>query len=203
MGGLLGLPAPFRRGARTGGGARAVPAAVLYRESLNTSLREIRANLRAIVLAAWPWSSRRCAVAYAPQALGVEPRGGLDLGAGWPDGRPAVAGLAKRIPRRTPHHPAHGEPHQRRYRPGAVRRAVEARRRRDADPPAPLAGPGRRPPPAASPPACSPPARVMLDRRRLDDPKREGGLSILRRSSRSCSPSPCTPAASWPSWSPA
>jgi CPA1 family monovalent cation:H+ antiporter len=77
--------------------------AILYWESLNTSLREIRANLRVIVLSSVVLVVvTMVAVAYAAQALGVESRAAWVLGAVLaPTDAAAVAGLAKRLPRRT------------------------------------------------------------------------------------------------------
>jgi Na+/H+ antiporter len=76
--------------------------ALLYWESLNTSLREIRANLRVIVLASVGLVIATMAtVAFAAQALGVDPRASWVLGAVLaPTDAAAVAGLAKRLPRR-------------------------------------------------------------------------------------------------------
>jgi CPA1 family monovalent cation:H+ antiporter len=77
--------------------------AILYWESLNTSLREIRANLRVIVLSSVVLVIvSMVAVAWAAQALGVESRAAWVLGAVLaPTDAAAVAGLAKRLPRRT------------------------------------------------------------------------------------------------------
>ena len=76
---------------------------ILYWESLNTSLREIRANLRVIVLSSVVLVVvTMAAVAYAGRALGVDPRAAWVLGAVLaPTDAAAVAGLAKRLPRRT------------------------------------------------------------------------------------------------------
>ncbi|MEU1968507.1 Na+/H+ antiporter [Micromonospora sediminicola] len=75
--------------------------AILYRESLVTSLREIRANLAVIVgLAVALVIITMVAVAYVAQALGVEPAAAWVLGAVLaPTDAAAVAGLAKRMPR--------------------------------------------------------------------------------------------------------
>jgi monovalent cation/hydrogen antiporter len=77
--------------------------AILYWESLNTSLREIRANLRVIVLSSVVLVIvTMAAVAYAGRALGMDPRAAWVLGAVLaPTDAAAVAGLAKRLPRRT------------------------------------------------------------------------------------------------------
>lgn len=77
--------------------------AILYWESLNTSLREIRANLRVIVLTSVVLVIvTMVAVALAAQALGMDPRAAWVLGAVLaPTDAAAVAGLAKRLPRRT------------------------------------------------------------------------------------------------------
>lgn len=77
--------------------------AILYWESLNTSLREIRANLRVIVLSSVVLVVvSMAAVAWVAQALGVDSRAAWVLGAVLaPTDAAAVAGLAKRLPRRT------------------------------------------------------------------------------------------------------
>ncbi len=76
---------------------------ILYWESLNTSLREIRANLRVIFLSSVVLVVvTMVAVALAAQALGMDPRAAWVLGAVLaPTDAAAVAGLAKRLPRRT------------------------------------------------------------------------------------------------------
>jgi Na+/H+ antiporter len=76
--------------------------AILYWESLNTSLREIRANLRVIVLSSVVLVVvTMAAVAVAGQALGMDARAAWVLGAVLaPTDAAAVAGLAKRLPRR-------------------------------------------------------------------------------------------------------
>lgn len=102
LGALLGLLPPFDR--------IALPPevvlllflpAILYRESLVVSLREIRANLAAIALLAVALVViTMVAVSYAAQALGVDPLAAWVLGAVLaPTDAAAVAGLAKRIPR--------------------------------------------------------------------------------------------------------
>ncbi|SBT40426.1 Na+/H+ antiporter [Micromonospora auratinigra] len=75
--------------------------AILYRESLVVSLREIRANLAVIALLAVALVViTMVAVAYAAKALGVEPAAAWVLGAVLaPTDAAAVAGLAKRMPR--------------------------------------------------------------------------------------------------------
>ncbi|GGR96872.1 putative Na(+)/H(+) exchanger [Micromonospora fulviviridis] len=75
--------------------------AILYRESLVISLREIRANLVVIALLAVALVIlTMVAVAYAAQALGVDPAAAWVLGAVLaPTDAAAVAGLAKRMPR--------------------------------------------------------------------------------------------------------
>jgi monovalent cation/hydrogen antiporter len=77
--------------------------AILYWESLNTSLREIRANLRVIILFAVALViTTMVTVSYTAQALGMDPRAAWVLGAVLaPTDAAAVAGLAKRMPRRT------------------------------------------------------------------------------------------------------
>lgn len=76
---------------------------ILYWESLNTSLREIRANFRVIVLAAVGLVVvTMVAVSFALQWLGVDPAAAWILGAVLaPTDAAAVSGLAKRMPRRT------------------------------------------------------------------------------------------------------
>lgn len=75
--------------------------AILYRESLVVSLREIRANLAVIALLAVALVIiTTVAVAYVAQALGVTPAAAWVLGAVLaPTDAAAVAGLAKRMPR--------------------------------------------------------------------------------------------------------
>lgn len=77
--------------------------AILYWESVNTSLREVRANLRVIILSAVALVVvTMVTVSYAAQALGVDSRAAWVLGAVLaPTDAAAVAGLAKRMPRRT------------------------------------------------------------------------------------------------------
>jgi monovalent cation/hydrogen antiporter len=77
--------------------------AILYWESLNTSFREIRANLRVIVLLSVGLVIA-CAVAvsWTARALGMESHAASVLGAVLsPTDAAAVAGLAKQLPRRT------------------------------------------------------------------------------------------------------
>lgn len=77
--------------------------AILYWESLNTSWREIRANLRVILLVSIVLVVlTAAAVATAAQALGVDARAAWVLGAVLaPTDAAAVAGLARQLPRRT------------------------------------------------------------------------------------------------------
>lgn len=76
---------------------------ILYYESLNVSLREIRANLRVILLQAVALVIvTMVAISYALQAVGVPSDAAWILGAVLaPTDAAAVAGLAKRMPRRT------------------------------------------------------------------------------------------------------
>jgi CPA1 family monovalent cation:H+ antiporter len=76
---------------------------ILYYESLRTSLREIRANLRVILLSAVVLViATMVAISYALQAVGVPSEAAWILGAVLaPTDAAAVAGLAKRMPRRT------------------------------------------------------------------------------------------------------
>jgi monovalent cation/hydrogen antiporter len=75
---------------------------ILYYESLNVSLREIRANLRVIILnAVLLVIATMVAISYALQAVGVPSAAAWILGAVLaPTDAAAVAGLAKRMPRR-------------------------------------------------------------------------------------------------------
>jgi CPA1 family monovalent cation:H+ antiporter len=75
--------------------------AILYRESLVISLREIRANLLVITLLAVALVAvTMVAVSFAAQALGLHPAPAWVLGAVLaPTDAAAVAGLAKRMPR--------------------------------------------------------------------------------------------------------
>ncbi|GIF73377.1 Na+/H+ antiporter [Asanoa siamensis] len=75
---------------------------ILYWESLNTSLREIRSNLRVIILSAVVLVIvTMVTVSYALQAAGVAASAAWILGAALaPTDAAAVAGLAKRMPRR-------------------------------------------------------------------------------------------------------
>ena len=77
--------------------------AILYWESLNTSLREIRSNLRVIILSAVVLVIvTMVGVSYTLQAAGVVASAAWILGAVLaPTDAAAVAGLAKRMPRRT------------------------------------------------------------------------------------------------------
>ena len=76
---------------------------ILYYESLTTSLREIRANLRVILLSSVVLViATMVAISYALQAIGVPSSAAWILGAVLaPTDAAAVAGLAKRMPRRT------------------------------------------------------------------------------------------------------
>ncbi|WBB80952.1 Na+/H+ antiporter [Micromonospora sp. WMMD882] len=76
--------------------------AILYRESLTTSLREIRRNLPAIgLLAVGLVAVTMVTVSWTAQAFGVDPAVAWVLGAVLaPTDAAAVAGLAKRMPRR-------------------------------------------------------------------------------------------------------
>jgi monovalent cation/hydrogen antiporter len=77
--------------------------AILYWEGLNTSFREIRANLRAIIfLSVALVIATAVAVSWTARALGMESHAAAVLGAVLsPTDAAAVAGLAKRLPRRS------------------------------------------------------------------------------------------------------
>ncbi|MBV9318881.1 MAG: Na+/H+ antiporter, partial [Mycobacterium sp.] len=77
--------------------------AILYWESMNTSFREIRANLRVIVMVSVGLViATAVAVSWTARALGMESHSAAVLGAVLsPTDAAAVAGLAKRLPRRT------------------------------------------------------------------------------------------------------
>lgn len=77
--------------------------AILYWEGLNTSIREIRANLRIIIfLSVILVIVTALAVSWTARALGMEPHAAAVLGAVLsPTDAAAVAGLAKRLPRRS------------------------------------------------------------------------------------------------------
>ena len=77
--------------------------AILYWESLNTSIREIRANMRVIVLLSVGLViASAIAVSWTARAFGMESHAASVLGAVLsPTDAAAVAGLAKRLPRRT------------------------------------------------------------------------------------------------------
>src|SRR6201985_183298 len=77
--------------------------AILYWEGLNTSCREIRANLRVIVLLSVGLVvACAIAVSWTARAFGMESHAASVLGAVLsPTDAAAVAGLAKRLPRRT------------------------------------------------------------------------------------------------------
>lgn len=76
--------------------------AILYWESMNTSFREIRANLRVIVLfSVGLVIATAVAVSWTARAFGVESHAAAVLGAVLsPTDAAAVAGLAKQLPRR-------------------------------------------------------------------------------------------------------
>lgn len=76
--------------------------AILYWESLNTSFREIRWNLRIIMMSSIGLViATAFAVSWAARSLGMEPHAAAVLGAVLsPTDAAAVAGLAKRMPRR-------------------------------------------------------------------------------------------------------
>ncbi|SCG69292.1 Na+/H+ antiporter [Micromonospora inositola] len=102
MGALLGLLPPFRHVVLEPDVVLLLfLPPILYRESLVISLREIRANFRTIALLAVALVVlTTVAVSYAAQALGVEPAAAWVLGAVLaPTDAAAVAGLAKRMPR--------------------------------------------------------------------------------------------------------
>jgi Na+/H+ antiporter len=77
--------------------------AILYWEGLNTSFREIRANARVIVfLSVALVIATAVAVSWTARALGMEPHAAAVLGAVLsPTDAAAVAGLAKKLPRRS------------------------------------------------------------------------------------------------------
>jgi Na+/H+ antiporter len=76
--------------------------AILYWESMNTSFREIRANLRVIVLfSVGLVIATAVAVSWTARSLGMESHAAAVLGAVLsPTDAAAVAGLAKQLPRR-------------------------------------------------------------------------------------------------------
>ncbi len=77
--------------------------AILYWESMNTSIREIRANARVIVLLSVALViATALAVSWTARSMGMESHAAAVLGAVLsPTDAAAVAGLAKRLPRRT------------------------------------------------------------------------------------------------------
>jgi len=77
--------------------------AILYWESLNTSFREIRANVRVIAMTSIGLVvATAVAVSWTARALGMESHAAAVLGAVLsPTDAAAVAGLAKKLPRRT------------------------------------------------------------------------------------------------------
>ncbi|SCL29323.1 sodium/proton antiporter, CPA1 family [Micromonospora rhizosphaerae] len=182
MGALLGLLPPFSQ-------VTLEPdvvlllflPAILYRESLVISLRQIRANLLVIALLAvalvvLSW----VAVSYTAQALGVAPAAAWVLGAVLaPTDAAAVAGLAKRMPRdllttlRAESLINDGT--------ALVLFAVTVGVIVGGAPPEPLELAGRFVVSAAGGVAAGLVVGgvVILIRRRLDDPQREGALSVL------------------------
>ncbi|WP_460491814.1 Na+/H+ antiporter [Dactylosporangium cerinum] len=155
--------------------------AVLYWESLNTSWREIRANLRVIVLAAVVLVlATMAAVSYALQAVGVAAAAAWILGAVLaPTDATAVAGLAKRMPRRI----LTTLRAESLINDGTalVLFAVAVGVLGGAATPGPLGVAGRLAWSSVGGVLAGVVAAgvVILIRRRLDDPLREGGLSIL------------------------
>ena len=77
--------------------------AILYWEGLNTSIREIRKNLRIIIFLSVPLViATAVAVSWTARALGMDPHAAGVLGAVLsPTDAAAVAGLAKKLPRRS------------------------------------------------------------------------------------------------------
>lgn len=77
--------------------------AILYWESLNTSFREIKANLRVIVMTSIGLViATAFAVSWTARAMGMESHAAAVLGAVLsPTDAAAVAGLAKKLPRRS------------------------------------------------------------------------------------------------------
>ena len=77
--------------------------AILYWEGLNTSFREIRANARIIIFLSVPLViATAVAVSWTARALGMESHAAAVLGAVLsPTDAAAVAGLAKKLPRRS------------------------------------------------------------------------------------------------------
>ncbi|HWF30241.1 MAG TPA: Na+/H+ antiporter, partial [Mycobacterium sp.] len=77
--------------------------AILYWEGLNTSFREIRTNARLIVILSVALViATAVAVSWTARALGMEPHAAAVLGAVLsPTDAAAVAGLAKKLPRRS------------------------------------------------------------------------------------------------------
>ncbi len=104
FGGLLGLVSPLSKVTLPPDAVLVLfLPAILYWESLNTSLREIRANLRVIIMSAVVLVIvTMVAVSYSLQAVGVAASAAWILGAVLaPTDASAVVGLAKRMPRRT------------------------------------------------------------------------------------------------------
>ncbi len=155
--------------------------AILYWESLNTSLREIRANLRVIILSAVVLVVVTMAsVAYALQAVGVAASAAWILGAVLaPTDASAVAGLAKRMPRRT----LTTLRAESLINDGTalVLFAVAVGALAGGAMPGPLQITGQLVWSCAGGVAAGlvTAGIIILIRRRLDDPQREGGLSII------------------------
>ena len=155
--------------------------AILYWESLNASLREIRANLRVIVMfSVGLVIATMVAVAFAAQALGVDPAAAWILGAVLaPTDASAVAGLARRMPRRT----LTTLQAESLINDGTalVLFAITVGIAVGADPPGPVEVVARFVGSYAGGIAAGLIAGglVVLIRRRLDDPLREGALSVL------------------------
>ena len=155
--------------------------AILYWESLNTSFREIRANLRVIVLSSVVLVIvTMVAVSFAAQALGFDERAAWVLGAVLaPTDAAAIAGLAKQMPRRT----LTTLRAESLINDGTalVLFAVAVGYATGAAPPSPVALVGGFLGSYAGGIAAglAVSGLVVLVRRHLDDPLREGGLSVL------------------------
>ena len=98
--------------------------AILYWESLNTSFREIRANLRVIVFfSVGLVIATAVAVSWTARALGMESHAASVLGAVLsPTDAAAVAGPGETVAAPGPDRAARGEHHQRRHRARPLRR---------------------------------------------------------------------------------
>ncbi|EUA65697.1 sodium/hydrogen exchanger family protein [Mycobacterium xenopi 4042] len=129
--------------------------AILYWESMNTSFREIRANMRVIVLISVGLViATAVAVSWTARAMGMESHAAAVLGAvlsptdaaavaAWPNGyRAGPDGAARR------------EHHQRRDRACFVRRDRRGRDRQPAIGPPPSSAALSAPTSAVSPPGC-------------------------------------------------